>query len=48
MSAPKPPPVYAETAARLIAEGVPAEIANDPNDTAGLATWLDDQREARP
>lgn len=24
----------------LIANGVPPEIANDPNDTSGLALWL--------
>jgi hypothetical protein len=35
-----PPPGYEETAARLVSEGVPAEIANNPNDTSGLAGWL--------
>jgi hypothetical protein len=41
MSAAVPPPGYEGTAARLVSEGVPAEIANDPNETAGLAAWLD-------
>lgn len=35
------PPGYEETAARLIADGVPPKIANNPNDTAGLAAWAE-------
>jgi hypothetical protein len=42
----KTPPAYEGTAARLIAEGVPAVIANNPNDTAGLAAWLDREDES--
>jgi hypothetical protein len=39
----KPPPGYEAAAADLIAGGVPAEIANDPNGTSGLAAWLWEQ-----
>jgi hypothetical protein len=45
-AAPDPPPGYEETAAGLISEGVPPEIANNPNDTAGLAAWAQTRREA--
>jgi hypothetical protein len=42
----KPPRGYEDTADRLIADGVPPEIANDPNDTTGLAAWLDRKAES--
>lgn len=32
-----PPPGYEAAAAALISAGVPEPIANDPNDTSGLA-----------
>ena len=45
-STPAPPPGYEDTAAQLRAEGVPPEIANNPNDTSGLALWLQQKYDA--
>jgi len=35
------PPGYEAAAAALISAGVPEPIANDPNDTSGLAGWAE-------
>lgn len=42
-----PPVGYEDTAARLIAEGVPPAIANDPNATRALSDWLEHRNSQR-